>query len=346
MKALVFFGPENCLVKDIDIPKINDSEILIKVKYAGVCGTDVRIYKGTKKINPPRVIGHEFAGDIVEIGKNVKGYEKGERVTVYPVIFCKECYACRAGRKNICLNRITLGYELDGGFAEYIKIPNKAVEDGNVVQLPDNIGYEEASISELVAAAYNGIIRANIKKGDSIIITGAGPIGLCHVMLSRIKQPKSIIVVEPDKDKRELALKFGADYVIDPMDSVTVKEKVFNFTNKEGADIVFIDVGIKEVIEEAILLLKKGGTCILFAGCADGTKITIEPNIIHYKEIIFTGASASTPEYQKEILNLISSKTINIKPLITDIFSLDDWEKAFVRKENHKGLKSVLKICS
>ncbi|MBI4245054.1 MAG: alcohol dehydrogenase catalytic domain-containing protein [Planctomycetes bacterium] len=343
MKALVFYAPGNCKIEDVQSPTPDNGEILVKVNYAGVCGTDVRIYKGTKKIKAPRIIGHEFAGEIIEIGKGVNEYKAGERVTVYPVLFCGECYACRAGRKNICLNRITLGYELDGGFAEFLKIPRKAVEDGNVVRLPDNISYEEGAISEMVAAAYNGILKANVKEGQSIVIIGAGPIGLCHVILSRLRRPKKIIVSEPDKDKRGLALKLGADYIIDPKE-ISVKEEILARTNNEGADIVFIDVGLKDVIENAFSLLKKGGTYILFAGCPEGTKITLDPNMIHYREILFTGSSASTPECQKEILNLVSSKKIDIKPLITDILPLAEWQMAFESKGNYKALKLILQI--
>lgn len=345
MRALVFYGPEDCRVTDLEKPHIDSGEVLVRVKYAGVCGTDVRIYQGTKKIDPPRVIGHEFAGEIAEIGKGVNTYSVGERVTVYPTIFCGQCYACRDGRKNICVNRMTLGYQFDGGFAEYVRIPAQAVEDGNIVKLPDNVSYEEGAISEPVCAAYNGIMRANIKEGDDIVILGAGPIGLCHIMLSRIKKPGRIIVSEPDAEKRESALEFGADHVIDPADSsVSLEEEVFKLTNDKGADIVFVDVGRAEVIEEAFALLKKGGTYILFAGCPEGTQITIDPNLIHYKEILFTGASASTPEYLTKVLELISSKTIDVRPLITDVMPLDDWEEAIKMKRDYKGSKSLLKI--
>lgn len=345
MKALVFYAPADCRIEEVKNPSLGSGDILVGVKYAGVCGTDVRIYQGTKKIKPPRITGHEFAGEIVEVGREVTGYRVGERVTVYPVLFCGKCYACRRGRKNICLNRITLGYELDGGFSEYIKIPEKAVKDRNVITLPENITYEEGAASEPVAAAYNGIVRADIRSGDSIVIAGAGPIGLCHVMLSKIKEPGKIIVSEPDRYKRELALRLGANVGIDPTDTaIPVKDNILNLTNGEGADVVFVDVGIKKVLEEALGFLKKGGTYILFAGCPEGTSITIDPNVIHYKEIRFTGASASTPEYQREILSLMASETIDVKPLITDVIPLDSWRTAFEMKENHKGLKSILRI--
>lgn len=345
MKALVFYGPEDCRVVDVEKPKIDSGEVLVRVKYAGVCGTDVRIYKGTKKIDAPRIIGHEFAGDIAEIGAGVTKYSVGERVTVYPVIFCGQCYACRDGRKNICLNRTTLGYQFDGGFAEYVRIPGKAVADGNIVRLPDNVSYEEGATSEPVCAAYNGIVRANIKEGDDIVILGAGPIGLCHTMLSKTKKAGRIIVSEPNAEKRELALEFGADHAIDPTgSSVSLEKEVFKLTNDKGADVVFVDVGRAEVIEGGFALLKKGGTYILFAGCPEGTEITIDPNVIHYKEICFTGASASTPEYLTEVLGLISSKQINVGSLITDVMPLADWEKAIKMKLHYQGSKTLLKI--
>lgn len=141
------------------------------------------------------------------------------------MIACGSCYACISGRTNICVNRITLGYELDGGFAEYVKIPSEAVRSGNIIKLPDKVSYEEAAVSEPMAAAYQGIVRSGLKADDTVIIIGAGPIGLCHVQLAKLKKPKKIIVVEPDRKKRELAEFFGATDTINPQEE-DVKNKI------------------------------------------------------------------------------------------------------------------------
>ncbi|MEM2506395.1 MAG: alcohol dehydrogenase catalytic domain-containing protein, partial [Nitrososphaeria archaeon] len=135
MKAAVFYEPLKLKVEDVPKPVVGANEVLVKVKAAAICGTDLRIYRGTKKIKTPRIIGHEFAGEIVELGENVEGFTVGDRVTVYPVIACGKCYACMMGRPNICVNRPTIGYEYDGGFAEYVKIPEEAVSYGAVIKL-------------------------------------------------------------------------------------------------------------------------------------------------------------------------------------------------------------------
>ena len=343
MQALVFYGPGDIRIEKRPIPEINSGEVLIKVKMAGVCGTDIRIFRGTKKIAAPRIIGHEFAGDIVALGAAVGDYKVGDRVTVYPTITCGECYACRAGRANICVNRITLGYELDGGFAEYVKIPATAVLNGNISKLPDAVSYELGAASEPLTAAYNGMTRTNLEKGQSILIVGAGPIGLCHVQLAKARGAGMILVAEPQAEKRALATLLGADYVIDPA-TEDIHARIKELTSGVGMDVVIVDVGLPKVIEESMEHLKKGGTYVIFAGSPVGSKISIDPNLIHYKELLVTGASAATPAYQREILKMIADGKFDLKTLITDIFPLEDWRKAFEMKGNYQGLKTLLRL--
>ncbi|MCF6097133.1 alcohol dehydrogenase catalytic domain-containing protein [Thermovorax subterraneus] len=343
MKALVFHGPGHISIEEVCVPEISDEEILVKVKYAGVCGTDVRIYKGAKKIPSPKIIGHEFSGEIVRVGERVRQFKVGDRVTVYPMISCGQCYCCRDDRKNICVNRKTIGYEIDGGFAEYVRVPKDAIEKGNVIKLPAEIDYLEAALSEPVTAAYHGIKRSNLKGGQKLAIFGAGFIGLCHVQLARMIGPESIIVIEPKEEKRVLARELGADLLIDPALKNTKKE-IFDFTDGEGVDVVIVDVGIPNVIEEALTCVKKGGTLLLFAGSPENSRISIDPNWIHYREINFTGSSAAVPEEQWEVLNMIASKKINVRRLLSEVVTLDEWKKAFEMKENYLALKTLIKF--
>jgi len=342
LKALVFLGPRNIEIKELPLPAINKDEILLKVKFAGICGTDVRIYNGTKAIKAPRIIGHEFSGEIVELGEGIKNFSIGERVTVYPMLSCGICYACKEGRTNICVDRLTIGYEIDGGFAQYIKIPAAFVNGGNVIKLPDNISFQEAAASEPVAAALNGINRAKLEPGQYLAVVGCGPIGLSHVQLGKHLKV-NVIAVEPQPEKRELALKMGAKYVLDPQ-TENLTEKIFEITDKKGVDSLLLDVGIPRVIEQSLQLVKKGGSFILFAGCPHGSTITIDPNWIHYREIDFTGASASTPENHRQILDMVSNGQISIKRLITDELPFTQWETGFNQKQNFTGLKTILNI--
>ena len=167
MKALVFQGPKQFEVKEVPIPQCGADEMLVRVRFAGVCGTDNRIYQGTKVIAAPRITGHEFSGTIKRLGSHVKGYQLGQRVSVYPMLYCGHCYCCREGRTNICVNRTTIGYEIDGGFAQYVKIPKRAIECGNVVPIPDNVSDEIAAISEPIAASYRPVSHPVVQECES-----------------------------------------------------------------------------------------------------------------------------------------------------------------------------------
>lgn len=342
MRALVFKGPKHFDVEMRPIPEINDEEILVKVKFGGVCGTDNRIYQGTKVIDAPRITGHEFSGTIEEIGSKVPGdYKIGQRVSVYPMIYCGKCHCCLEGRTNICVNRTTIGYEIDGGFAQYVKIPKEAIACGNVVEIPDSVSDEIAAISEPIAAAYHGIQQAQLKDGDVFVIVGAGPIGLFHVQLSKSVNLGKLIVIEPIAEKRQMAKEMGADIVIDPMNE-DAKAIIMEATGKKGADSVIIDVGVPSVLEQSIDYVKKGGRFVIFAGNPVGSKVTIDPNVIHYKELVVTGSSSSSADNQREVFKLLDSGKVDCSQMVSGVFTLEEWQTAFDMKANYMGIKTIL----
>ncbi len=341
MKALVFHEPGDLRVERTNVPEINENEALVKVIYAGVCGTDNRIYKGTKKIHGPVIIGHEFSGVIARVGRDVAGFSEGDRVTAYPTITCGRCYACRAGNRNICVNRKTIGYEMNGAFAEYVRIPAEAITNGNLLHVPDGIDDKAAAISEPITAAYHGIERAKIAEGDTVVIIGAGPIGLFHVLFAKLKKAKTIVSVEPNPEKRKLAGSLGATLALDP-NSGDIKRSIMNATSDEGADSVILDVGIPSLVAESLAYLKKGGTYVLFAGCPEGARITIDPNVIHYRELNLTGSSAATPDIQNHVLELIAKGQFKADDFISEVVPLGDWKKAIEMKGQYIGIKVLI----
>lgn len=341
MKALVFKGPKHFDVEERPIPSYNEDEILVKVKFGGVCGTDNRIYQGTKVIQAPRITGHEFSGTVDGIGANVKGFQLGQRVSVYPMVYCGQCHCCLEGRTNICVNRTTIGYEIDGGFAQYVKIPKEAIACGNVVEIPDNVSDEVAAISEPIAAAYHGIQQAQLKDGDIFVVVGAGPIGLFHVQLSKSVHLKKLIVIEPIAEKREMAKEMGADIVIEPT-AEDAKSIIQAASEGRGADSVIIDVGVPSVLEQSLAYVKKGGRFVIFAGNPVGSKVSLDPNIIHYKELVVTGSSSSSANNQREVFNLLSSGKVDCSQMVSGVFSLEEWQTAFEMKANYKGVKTIL----
>ncbi len=340
MKALVFHEPELMEVTELPIRPIGPGEIRVRVLFAGVCGTDRRIFKGTKTVHGPRVIGHEFAGVVDEVGEGVSAWTPGQRVAVYPIVTCGTCHACQEGRKNICLRRRTFGYEIDGGFADFVVVVAEAVDGGNVVAVPDGVSDIAAAASEPVAAALQGIVRAGVRADDAVLIIGAGPIGIAHVELSRLSGASCVIVSEPDRERRERARRRGATHVIDPADG-PLAAQVRELMGNDGPRIAFVDAGVPALIGEALQSVRKGGRCVIFAGMPTGSLLQLDPNAIHYGELDLVGSSGSTPELQAKVLSWVSEGRLDLESYVSDVLALDDWPQAFSETANAAGLKVV-----
>ncbi|WP_423410330.1 zinc-dependent dehydrogenase [Heyndrickxia sp. MSNUG] len=345
MKAAIFLGPNEIRLEEVNKPLINEHEVLVRVNASAVCGTDVRIFEGkkTKGIRTPSIIGHELVGTIEEVGAQVKGFFAGDRVGVMPVIPCRKCYYCLNGRENVCANRTAIGYEYDGGFAEYVKIPGIAVEAGNLVKIPDHVSFEQAVVTEPLACCINGQRKANVKMGDVVVVIGGGPIGLMHVQLAKIAGAKSVILSEPIEHRREKALLAGANYAVNP-DSESLHDIVLGESDGHGADVVIMAIGVPFLVKPSVNLLKKGGTLNLFAGFTNGVLSEIDPNIIHYNEVNVNGTSALTRADYYKSLSLIASGQINTEVLTTTGYTLDDIEQAIMDVRNGNGMKSVITL--
>jgi L-iditol 2-dehydrogenase len=343
MKAAVFHGPNELKLEEVAKPEINEHEVLVKVNASAVCGTDVRIFEGkkTKGVRIPSIIGHELVGTIEQVGAEVKGFFAGERVGVMPVIPCRKCYYCLNGRENVCANRTAIGYEYDGGFAEYVRIPHSALEAGNLVKIPDHISFEQAVVTEPLACCLNGQRKANVKMGDVVVIIGGGPIGLMHVQLAKIAGAKSVILSEPIDHRREKGFLAGADHAVNP-EKESLQDIVLSETDGLGADVVIMAIGIPFLVNSSANLLKKGGTLNLFAGFTQGVMSEIDPNLIHYNEININGTSALTRADYHKSLSLIVSGQINTEVITTTGYTLDDIEQAILDVKNGKGMKTII----
>jgi L-iditol 2-dehydrogenase len=343
MRALVFHAPHDLRLEDVAEAPLGPGEVRVGVRFGGICGTDLRIYRGTKAISAPRVIGHEFVGQVTDLGRGVSGLREGTRVAVYPMVPCGDCYACRAGRRNICVNRETIGYEIDGGFAESVVIPARAVQAGNVLRVPDVVADEEAAASEPVAAALQGIRRAEVTAGTTVLIMGGGPIGLAHVQLARAHGAAAIVVSEPLAHRRERALEHGATQVIDPA-AGPLRELLSGELRDDGPEVAFVDVGVPRLVEDALSVLRKGGRCVIFAGMPPGEAIAVDPNLVHYREIDLRGSSGATAELQREVLEQAATGALNLAALVSDVLPLSQWESGFAMKSDGAGLKVLLEM--
>jgi L-iditol 2-dehydrogenase len=326
MKAALLYGVKDLQIQDVDKPEVGHGEILVKIKTATTCGTDLKIYQRgyvSGVIKLPTVFGHEWAGDIVEVGEGITWLKKGMRVRAGNSSPCLRCYMCQRGKYNLCEDMMWLW----GAYAEYIKVPARIVML-NTQEIPAHVTYEEAAVTEPLACVLHGIEETRVKLGDTIAIIGAGPIGLLHLLTVKKLGASKIIISDTIDERLQLAQKLGADETINAKQEDTV-EKTKKLTSGYGADVVIEAIGLPATWEQALKMVRKGGTVLEFGGCPPRTEIKVSTEQLHYGETTILGAFHTTPAHFKKALNLISSSTINVKPLITNRMKLDNIKQAF-----------------
>ena len=343
MKGIILSAPNHFDVGELDIPKIGEGDILLQVKAAAICGTDIRILEGkkTKGVRYPSIIGHEICGVIHSIGKNVNDFSIGDKIAIAPVIPCHNCHSCLHGRENACLNRKAIGYEYDGGFAEYVLIPKIAIDSGNVTKLPEHISFIEGALIEPLSCCLRGLRNAGIGLGDVVLIVGTGPIGLMHLQLSKLAGAVKVIVSEPMPMRREKASAMGADVVIDPQNE-DLHKIVMQETNGLGADVVVMAIGVPSLVDQSLKLCRRGGTVNLFAGFAGTEESRIEANTIHYNEINVNGSTAFKRCDYIDAAQLVIGNKINLKEVVTHTFHIEDFKKAYDMCKSLEGLKIII----
>ncbi len=310
-------GKGELVLGERDIPKVKDDEVLIRVIACGICGTDVHVFKGINKGKPNIIRGHEFVGEIVEVGSSVKDLKVKDIVIVDPNIPCMNCYQCRNGRIHLCKNLIAIGVDLDGGFAEYCVLPSK-----QAYKLPSNIEPIIGALAEPLACALHGIDRVDIKEGEDILIIGGGALGLIITQLVVNGGAGKVFVSEPYKEKRDLAFGFGASRVIDPT-SEDLLDVIKDETDGKGVDVVIEAVGSGKTILQAISAVGDGGRVLFFGVAPEDVKIDISPFEIYRRELTLLGSFVN-PFTMDRAVSLISSRRINLYPLISDIIPLQD----------------------
>jgi L-iditol 2-dehydrogenase len=323
-------------------PQLQPGDVLIKVRAATICGTDIRILRGKKTagIRYPSILGHEFAGEVVETGGHQQ-FQIGQKVTACPAFACGHCDNCRRSAENLCSNLVAMGYEIDGAFAEYVRVPASGVATGNVFAVPDGITCEQAALAEPLACVMNGQERAEVSTGDVVVILGAGPIGLLHVKLARLAGAKHIIVSQTSAIRRQAALAAGADEVIDP-NVGNVVERVREATGGAGADVVICAIGKAELANDALHMARPRGRVNLFAGFSKGVLAQVDVNWLHYGELTVTGAFGLTRAQFQRALKLIGSRDIEVDSLVTHRFGLADIPLALETAEQGSAIKVAI----
>jgi len=334
VQALLFEGPGKLALRTVPDPQAGPGQIVVRVEATTICGTDVRIVDGLKKrdVRLGHPIGHEFAGVVEEVGPDVRGFSVGDPVAVHPVVTCGACAFCRGGQENLCLERITLGYQVDGSFAEKILLPARAVARGNVFARPEHIRAEQACLLEPIAACLQGQQAMGLQAGGAVVIFGAGPIGLFHLMLAAERGCRPICVVEPRQARRRMALALGADEACGPDE----------FNPDDRFDGVILAVGRAELIPIALRAARPGGRISLFAGFGPDAAARIDPNAIHYKQLIVAGATESRRSDFAKAMELMASGRVRVDPIITHRFPLEEYAAAFETARSGAGLKVAM----
>ena len=345
MKAALYSGPKDLKIVEIETPKPKIGEILIRVHACATCGTDAKIYNhGHPRLQPPQVIGHEIAGEIVEIGPEVTGHKIGDRVQVIAAIPCGDCWACKAGKMQICINQLSMGYQFAGGFAEYMIIPNEVVRVNGVNLIPDNLSYDEAAAAEPMACALNAQELINVGPGDVVLVMGAGPIGCMHIRLARALGAVHVTLADINSNRLKLSADaVKPDAVID-MSKVDIEEAVKTSIPEPGPNVIITAAPAGVAQEQAVRMIRPGGRISFFGGLPkDKPMVSIDSNLVHYKELILAGANGSTPEHNRRALELMASGKVNVSDLLTHRVSLDKVEKAIDLVLGGDAIKVVVK---
>ena len=341
MKALVYTKPYCFEYSDFPEPELGDDDVLIRVKACGICGSDVHGFTGkTGRRIPPLIMGHEAAGIIEETGKNVKGFKKSDRVCFDSTVYCNKCQACRNGYYNRCESRQVLGVSIPGSkrhgaFAEYVVAPSWIVS-----KIPDNLSFVNSALLEPTSIGIHAASRAPISTDDTVVVIGAGTIGLFILQACRLKGATNIVVADINEFRLDVASKLGADKIVNPLKS-DLKEVVLSQTKDKGADVTFEAVGYAKTFGDAVSVTKTGGHVVAVGNLEKKAEFDLQELVA--RELTFTGSYASSGEF-RDCIDLVASGKINVEPLISDISPLEEGPHAFDRllKAQENLLKIVL----
>jgi L-iditol 2-dehydrogenase len=340
MKAFLFYAPGDIRYGETARPKAGPGEVLVEIKAALTCGTDLKTYRRGHPVlikETPSVFGHEWAGIVAELGAGVEGFELGERVVAPNSAPCGRCYYCQRERPSLCEDLQLL----NGAYAEYISVPARIVQK-NLLHIPENVTFRQAPVIEPLACALHGLERCNVQLGDTVCIIGHGPIGLMLTRLAKLKGAR-VIVVGRNPFKLKKAQQFGADEVVDITTVTDPVDAVRGLTPEgRGADVAIEAVGSPETWEQAIDVTRPGGLVNLFGGCKSGTRFSVDTRRPHYDELAIIGVFHHTPRHVRTALSLVASGQIDADALIPHEMPLERLKEAFQLMISGETLKVAI----
>lgn len=334
MKAIVLENGK-AVLKDVPIPKLEQGDVLVKMKACGLCGTDIEKIYGQYTASQP-IIGHEPAGIIAE--STVDWLKEGDRIFAHHHVPCYECYYCKKGSPTMCpYYRKTNIYP--GGFAEYFRVPGWNVSRGGIIKLPDSVNFDEASFIEPLATVVRAQRRVSINKDDYVLVVGAGPMGLLHVQMAKVNGAAKVFVSDISEFRNEFALKVGADYAFNPKNVI---DEVKKLTDGRGVDVSIIASGAPAAILTALQAVRKGGRVLLFGVPYKGTILNYDISDLLNNEISIISSNAAVEEDTREALRLIYERKVNVAKLVTHKFRLEEFDEAVRIAKEGKAVKVII----
>jgi L-iditol 2-dehydrogenase len=314
MQAAILYGKEDVRMESVPIPSIGPGELLVRVRTALTCGTDVKVFRRgyhAKMIRPPALFGHEMAGDVVAVGDGIGQFRAGQRIVAANSAPCDRCFFCQHGQQNLCQDLLFN----NGAYAEFIRLPARIVQK-NTYLIPSSIGYKDAALVEPLACAVRGLDESNVHAGDTLAIIGLGPIGLMFVQLAKYAYGAHVIAVARRQEQVDRALRLGADEGLLMGNNASLATELKSRTAGRGADVVIEAIGHPEAWELATQLVRRGGTINFFGGCPSGTKVGLDTGLLHYSEITCKASFHHTPAHIRRSLEFLAQGKVNASFLV------------------------------
>ena len=341
MTAAVLYGKEQLRIEQVDVPKLAPGDVLVRVRTALTCGTDVKVFRRgyhARMIQPPSLFGHELAGDIVAMGDEVQGFQIGDRVVAANSAPCGACYHCRRGQENLCSDLLFN----NGAYAEYIRIPARIVQK-NMYKIPAHVSYQDAALVEPLSCVMRGLEETGLQPSDNVAIIGLGPIGMMFVRLATTVYKARVIAVGRRQQQLDRALLLGAAETVLNDDGADPVSAVRKLTDGRGADVVIEAVGLPEVWQLAVKLLRRGGVVNFFGGCPNGTQVGVDTHLLHYSELTLKASFHHTPALVRKAVDAVSSGYVTARDFVNRVEPLVNLLEVMQHLMSHNGhLKTAI----
>jgi L-iditol 2-dehydrogenase len=335
MNAAVLYGKEDVRLESVAVPSIGPGELLVRVRTALTCGTDVKVFRRgyhARMIVPPALFGHEMAGDVVAVGEGVTNFAVDQRVVSANSAPCGVCFFCRRNAENLCEDLLFN----NGAYAEFIRIP-KRIAERNTYPIPPHLRYEDAALVEPLACVLRGLDETAIQPGDTVAVMGLGPIGLMFVCLAKAAFQARVIAIARRRSQIDQAMSLGADEGVLMDGRSHLVSGVKRLTEGRGADAVIEAIGLPETWELAVELVRKGGTVNFFGGCPSGTKAGLDTSLLHYSEITCKASFHHTPAHIRRALDFVSRGVITARDFVNRVEPLTNLLEVMRHLMSHNG---------